>query len=191
MTKCAICRDVYTKWSMSQKVCGKIECAQAQAKKVIERVTRKAEKAERAKTRSDLLDAKRPVYWRSRLKFYLHRYIRLRDKGLPCISCGTPMQDSKYGGSVDAGHFRSVKTAKHLEFEPRNINAQCKNCNGALHGNYGGYRQGMIVKYGEGEVEWLEADQRPRKYTSSDLKELIALYKRKYEELVKCNQPQK
>ena len=183
MTKCAICRDVYTKWSMSQKVCGKIECAQAQAKVVIAKIERKARKAETLKTHLRLMELQPRKYWISKLTLYFNRFIRQRDKDKPCISCGMPLKENKFGGTVDAGHFRSIGSAKHLQFEERNVNSQCKQCNRDLQGNHSEYRKGMIVRYGMGEVEWLEADQRDRKYTIDDLKSLITLYQNKYKEL--------
>ncbi len=183
MTKCAICRDVYQKWSMSQKVCGKIECAQAQAKIVIAKIERKARKLETLKTHKRLIELQPRRYWITKLKLYFHRYIRMRDKEQPCISCGKPLGDNKFGGSVDAGHYRSVGSAKHLEFEPMNVHAQCKQCNRQLTGNHSEYRKGLISRYGIGEVEYLEENQEPTKYTVLQLQEMIALYKSKWSAL--------
>ena len=183
MTKCAICRDVYTKWSMSQKVCGKVECKKAFAEKLIIKIEKKAAKDDRKKTRQALEDLEPKGYWIKRLKLYFHRYIRLRDANKPCISCGQPLKENKFGGTVDAGHFRSVGSAPHLRFEAMNVHAQCKHCNRTLQSNHSEYRKGFIERYGIGEVEWIEADQRPRHYSIDDLKSLITVYQNKYKEL--------
>jgi hypothetical protein len=183
MTKCAICRGVYIKWSMSQKVCGKVECAKAFARKTILKIEQKARKEEAKAIHQRKMDLQPRRYWVHKAKLYFHRYIRMRDKDQPCISCGATLQPNKYGGSVDAGHYRSVGSAKHLEFEPLNVHAQCKRCNRDLSGNYSEYRKGLIERIGLGEVERLEANQATRKLSITELKELITLYKTKWNEL--------
>jgi len=183
MTKCAICKAVYIKWSMSQKVCGKVECAKAYARKVILRIEQKARKAEAKAIFQRKMELKPRSYWIRTAKRYFHRYIRMRDKDQPCISCGTTLQPNKFGGSVDAGHFRSVGSAKHLEFDSYNVHAQCKRCNRDLSGNHSEYRKGLIERIGMGNVEWLEANQDTRKLSITELKEIISIYKTKWEEL--------
>ena len=183
MTKCAICRDEYAKWSMSQKVCGKVECAQAFARKTILKIEQKARKAEALAIHERKMDLQPRRYWIHKAQLYFNRYIRMRDKDQPCISCGSALQANKFGGSVDAGHYRSVGSAKHLEFDPMNVHAQCKRCNRDLSGNHSEYRKGLIERIGLGNVEWLEANQTPRKFSITELKELILIYKTKWEEL--------
>lgn len=54
------------------------------------------------------------------------------------------------------------------------------------------YRIGLIKKIGKEEVEKLESDNEPRKYSIDDLKNIIQCYKLKIKEL-KCkteNSPQ-
>ena len=183
MTKCAICRDVYAKWSMSQKVCGKVECAQAFARKTILKIEQKARKVEAKANHQRKMDLQPRRYWVHKAKLYFHRYIRMRDKDQPCISCGATLQPNKYGGSVDAGHFRSVGSAKHLQFNPMNVHAQCKRCNRDLSGNHSEYRKGLIERIGMGNVEWLESNQTPLKLSINDLKKIISIYKNQYEQL--------
>jgi hypothetical protein len=185
MAKCAICHTVYTKWSMSQKVCGDIECARVQAKKVIKRIEERASRADRTKTRQRIESLQPRSYWIKRLKIYFHRYIRERDKALPCISCDRPLKENKFGGTVDAGHYRSVGSAKHMEFEEMNVHAQCKQCNRDLAGNHVEYRKGLVSRYNKELVEWIESNQQVVKLTIVDIKELIELYKRKWNDLQK------
>ena len=145
----------------------------------------KREKAERKETREKLEAMKPRRYWIAQLKKAAHRYVRLRDEGKPCISCGRPLISSgKPGGDYDAGHYRSVGSAKHLEFDvERNIHGQCKHCNRDLCGNPVGYRFGLVERIGLPAVEALEADQEPRKLTVAQLKELRSHYDAKSKEL--------
>lgn len=96
-------------------------------------------------------------------------YVRERDRGLPCISCGRPEheieaeQGWKTGGAWDAGHFRSRGAAGHLRFNLWNIHRQCKSCN-AGSAKYAhkaettakGYEQHLRQKIGDKRVEWLK-----------------------------------
>jgi len=51
-------------------------------------------------------------------------YIRARDNGKPCISCGAPLNNEGSGGGLDAGHYRSRGGAPHLRCHEDNIPGQ-------------------------------------------------------------------
>lgn len=96
-------------------------------------------------------------------------YIRNRDKDLGCISCGGPVQH--------AGHFIAVGNSGFLRFNEHNVNGQCVKCNTFLHGNLLNYRKGMVKKYGEDVVDYLESHQYlTRKYDRQQLEEIISKY---------------
>ena len=103
-------------------------------------------------------------------------YIRKRDQlaGYACISSGKPLDWS--GNNVDAGHYRSRGSAPHLRYDERNCHAQSKHDNRYLSGNAVDYRIGLISRIGLAEVEALEADQKPRKYSNDDLIAINAKY---------------
>ena len=109
-----------------------------------------------------------------------NEYIRLRDKDLPCISCGTT-SNVKY----DAGHYFNRKSYGSLRFDEDNVHKQCsQNCNDNLGGNLINYRIGLIERIGEKRVDELEARRNVKvKYSIPDIKELIELYKSKIKEL--------
>lgn len=93
----------------------------------------------------------------------VNAYIRARDFGKPCISCGsTPEQ--KRGGTMDAGHYRSRGAASHLRFNVLNIAGQCVRCNRYNSGNAVDFRIGLIERIGIDLVEKLESDNEPRKF---------------------------
>ncbi|YAF61022.1 Protein ninG [Pseudomonas sp. E102] len=106
-------------------------------------------------------------------------WIRARDAGQPCISCGTTA-DVQYC----AGHYRTTAACPELRFEPLNVNLQCnRNCNMGKSGNLLGYRPGLIKKIGIEAVEWLEGPHEAKKYTIEQLKAMTAEYRAKTREL--------
>lgn len=108
-------------------------------------------------------------------------FIRARDAGQPCISCGTTA-DVQYC----AGHYRTVGACPELRFEPLNVHRQCnKNCNLEKSGNIVEYRIRLVKKIGAEALAWLEGPHEPKKYTIDDLKQIAALYRLKLRELKK------
>lgn len=100
-------------------------------------------------------------------------YIRERDKDLPCISCGVTH------AVWHAGHYKTTKAFPELRFNEDNVHKQCEKCNIELGGNIIQYRKNLILRIGQERVEALESYQPPIKLTVIELKELIALYKKK------------
>ena len=100
------------------------------------------------------------------------RFIRLRDKDLGCISCGTK-NDVVYA----AGHFRSRGAMGALMFHEDNVHKQCnKYCNKELSSNYVNYKPALIEKIGLERVEWLEGHHEPKQYTVQYLVEIKLKY---------------
>lgn len=106
-----------------------------------------------------------------------HTYIKIRDKGKPCISCNTSWRPD-----FQAGHFYKAETFSSLKFFEKNIHGQCPKCNLFEDGNESGYRVGLIKRYGKDYVE--ELDELARKYKQSsfkwsreELKKIRAQYK--------------
>lgn len=182
MKKCKCCRDPFTPSRPMQSVCGPA-CA-------IERARAQKEQAERKK-RSDQRKADRDR--REKLKtlsdyireaqIAVNSFVRLRDKQRGCISCGAASEDGRVGGGMDAGHYRSRGAAPHLRFDLRNIHSQCKRCNRYLSGNAAAYRVGLVERIGIGQVEALEADNEPRKWTREELAAITARFKAMTKEL--------
>ena len=173
--KCKVCRCVFEPRMPMATVCS-FECAQSlavsvrgKAEKVAKVKERKADKVkrEKLKTRGD---------WIKEAQIEFNKYVRLRDSGKGCISCGSACGESSVGGSGDAGHFRSRGSAPHLRFDERNCHLQCKRCNRYLSGNVADYRVGLVGRIGLDAVVALEADQEPRRHTVDDLKAIKAKY---------------
>lgn len=102
----------------------------------------------------------------------VNAYIRKRDEGLPCISCG--------GVGNQAGHYFTVKGYSALRFNEWNIHLQCAGCNMFKHGNQAMYRIGLVERIGENAVKELEfeaVNNRVKKWTRTELNDLIDRYK--------------
>lgn len=173
---CTHCGKPFTRtYSSMQSVCS-IRCA---ARKVAaaHRAQAEAKKAERKADRAKREAMKTLPELKTEAKEQMHLFVRLRDQAAGCISCGQPFQGPAVGGAFDAGHYRSVGSAKHLEFDPRNVHGQCKHCNDYLGGDPVRYRVGLIARIGLADVEALERDETPRKYTRDQVREIREHYR--------------
>ena len=118
---------------------------------------------EKNQTQSELIQEFQKVF---------NTFIRLRDKDLGCISCGT-MANVEYA----AGHFYPT-TYSGLRFNEDNVHKQCnKHCNMMLRGNIQEYRPNLIKKIGIEKVEWLDANRHIKlDLGRQELKERIIFY---------------
>ena len=141
----------------------------------------KAEKARQAREKRETREKLDAIRTKPQLVALAQKafngFIRARDAGKPCISCGTPLPDTAVGGAFDCGHYRSVGSAVHMRFVEDNAHGQCKHCNRHLAGNHVAYRAGLIVRIGARAVELLECDQTLRKYTKEGLQEIARYYR--------------
>lgn len=170
---CPVCSNSFVPAKPLQSVCGP-RCA---VKKV--RLAKVEERAQ-IKTRKEksLTISQR----RARAQIEVNAFVRLRDAGLPCISCGR-----HHEGQWHAGHYRSRGAAVNLALDPRNIHRQCAPCNNHLHGNAIGYRAGLLERYGLEFVEALEADNTPRHQTAQEIDAIRDTYRAKTKELKRGN----
>lgn len=170
--KCIVCRDQFEPRSMTHKAC-KPECASAHVD---------AEKARKLKReRQSGLLALKPAKWhKAKAKTAMHAYVRARDAGKCCASCDTVLLKlGRAGGDFDAGHFRPVGLAKHLEFDERNVWGQCKPCNDHKRGNFQDYERRLRIAQGDAFVDDLLADNTPRHLKIPDFQVIEAHYKAK------------
>lgn len=123
------------------------------------------------------------ILWRD----YFSPYIRKRDalrlskeKGTDpdyaqCCTCGFVQLWKK----MDAGHYIS-RGHKALLYDERNVNAQCKGCNGFRQGNASDYRKFLIRRYGRSVVRDIEnGKDKTRQFKAYELEEMIEKYKLK------------
>ena len=98
------------------------------------------------------------------------KWIRKRDNGI-CITCGKK-DDIK---EMQAGHFVHRDC---LDFDERNVNCQCPQCNNYKSGRLEVYAMKLIQMYGAGIVEELNLlGHQVRKFSRNELEQIIEKYK--------------
>ena len=174
MKVCPICTAEYSPKHSQQSCCGDPICkAELKRQRAIKREswrnTRKRKDA--LKTKSD---------WLKEAQVEFNKFIRLRDRDLPCISCGR-----FHDGAYDAGHYRSVGAAPQLRFNEDNCHKQCVPCNQYKSGNAIEYRIRLIERIGEERVAELESSSALACWTVDDIKAIKEKYREKCKELKK------
>lgn len=173
---CKVCAKAFVPRTSMHTVC---------SHRCMARKVKQDQAEERAKIKTRKEAAKTiPVLIAETQKVF-NAYIRERDRLARhnCISSGRELDWS--GNAVDAGHYRSTGAASHLRFDERNCHAQTKQENRFLAGNAVDYRVGLIARIGLAEVEALEADNEPRKWTRDELRAIKATYTQKLKDLRK------
>ncbi|HHW0480898.1 TPA: recombination protein NinG [Escherichia coli] len=143
------------------------------------------------KVRKDALKSK--SQWDKEAQAAFNRYIRIRDEGKVCVSCGNPLiGKSNYitGSAIDASHYRSRGAASHLKFNVLNVHSSCTRCNRQLSGNAVEYRIRLIDRIGLERVERLEADNEPRRFDIPYLQRIKSIFTRKARQLEKRRERQ-
>ena len=184
---CRHCRAEFTPARPLQKACS-FPCELALAGAIVGRIQNDRAKAERRADRVKRERMKSLQQLKAEAQREFNSFIRERDRqaGHACISSGRPLDWS--GNGVDAGHYRSVGAASHLRFDERNCHAQSKHDNQYKSGNAVDYRIGLIARIGLAEVEALEADNTPRKWTREELIAIKTEYAAKRRALIKEGQ---
>lgn len=176
--KCKSCRVSFVPTRPLQSACG-VQCAIALTNAGKEKARKAKEAGERAEHRQAKEKIKSKGEHAREAQIAFNAWIRMRDQGLPCISCGTTA-DVQYA----AGHYRTVASCPELRFEPLNVHLQCnRNCNMAKSGSILEYRIELVKRIGAEKVEWLEGPHEPKRYTIEDLKAIKAEYRAKVREL--------
>ncbi|WP_460299959.1 recombination protein NinG [Klebsiella pneumoniae] len=198
--KCKVCgeyfapkfHDIRIRWccpehgailAMEEREKEKVKAAAKRIKeqKEVEKAGRKRRKAKRESLKSK-------SQWDKEAQSAFNRYIRIRDEGKPCVSCGNPLiGKSNYltGSAIDASHYRSRGAASHLKFNVFNVHSSCTRCNRQLSGNAVEYRIRLIDRIGLGRVERLEADNEPRRFDIPYLQRIKSIFTRRARALEK------
>lgn len=160
--KCKSCGESFRPFTSFAKWCSP-ECGAALGLRKLE----KSKAKEKREHRKKLADSKPLSHWVKLTEAVVHAYIHARDRGLPCISCGT-----RTTVQWEAGHWLTKAARPELRFDPRNINLQCHRCNEHLSGNQAAYRIGLVAKIGLDQVEELEGPHPTAKYTREGLAQI-------------------
>lgn len=170
---CKYCKSEFMPYTTLQKNCFDHDCVTAW----INDVKTKQWTKKKAQLKKDLMTVQDYVKIAQQV---FNKYIRLRDKNKPCISCG-----AKAGTyTITAGHY-FPSTNKAVTFNEDNLHGQCWfNCNSSKSGNLAEYRLGLIERIGIERLEQLEIESRnTKKYSIEELKKIIDIYKKKIKEI--------
>jgi hypothetical protein len=178
--KCRHCKSVFMPTRPMQVVCGGM-CGLERARIKREAEAKKAKAAEAKKDRAAAEEAKTVTDLKAEAQKEVNSFVRARDHGLPCISCGKAWQPD-----FQAGHYRSRGAAGHLALDPRNIHGQCVQCNLHKHSNAVEYRIRLVERCGVALVEALECDNETVKLDRDTLRQLKTIYRAKARDLKKA-----
>lgn len=154
------------------------DAMQAKSERKQAKAVKAAQMQDRRETKKKLEKLKTIAQLKDDVQRLMNRWVvNVRDKDRPCISCQRHHQ-----GAYHAGHFRSRGSAPQHALNPLNVWKQCAPCNLYLHGNLIAYRQNLIAEIGLENVESLETDNAPKKWTRDELLDLAAMYKLKLKE---------
>jgi hypothetical protein len=169
--RCKNCKDKFEPIRFNAKFCLKDECIKA----FVEEVKVKQWKETKTRMKNDL---KTLQDWLKETQTIFNKYIRLRDNGLTCVSCGKPPLKK------NCGHYFSSGGHSNVRFDEDNCHLQCEHCNTYLSGNLLNYQIGIEKRIGAQKL--LELHERAhvtKKWTIDELKEIIETYKTKVKEL--------
>lgn len=126
---------------------------------------------------------------KAKLQEVFNEYIRLRDKGERCISCGL-RNYSNPNAYLQAGHYYPVSGYDGLRFDEDNVHGECARCNCFDESHLIGYGENLIKKIGQERYDALKqraADYKKNgyKWSRAELLEKIEYYKAKIKELSK------
>lgn len=120
---------------------------------------------------------------KQKLQELFNTYIRKRDEGKPCISCGKnkPLQ---------AGHYYPIQGYDYLRYDEDNVHGECAGCNCFDQGHLIHYGENLVGRIGENRFR----DLKDRawnyrvygyKWSRSEIDEKITYYKNKLKDYEK------
>lgn len=166
--KCKYCKAQFQPYTTLQKNCFEPDCVTAW----IQETKEKNWKKKKAKLKLDLMTIQDYIKLAQQV---FNKWINLRDKGLPCISCGKSIN-----GRVNASHYFNANNHWNVRFNEFNVHSSCITCNQYLSGNLIEYRSRLINKIGIEQLTLLELEaNKTRKFTIEELKQIINTYKLK------------
>jgi hypothetical protein len=169
--RCKNCKEKFEPLCFNQKYCMNEECVRVW----VETEKEKQWKAKKTRLKKELMSLQD---WLKLAQMTFNKYIRHRDKGMSCISCGNEPK------KANAGHFYSQGGHSNVRFHEDNVHLQCEHCNSYLSGNLLNYRIGIEKRIGTARLIVLEViAHETKKWTIQELNEIIETYKRKLKEL--------
>lgn len=178
LSRCKVCHCKFTKARSIQPVCESPECKHTYGLRAAEKEARKRIKQQKRIDAARKLELKPLYYWAKRAEKACNEYIRLRDAGDPCISCGTYDAPQWH-----AGHCYTVAARPDIRYHEDNIHLQCPKCNTWQGGMVGEYKRRVVSKIGQERLDALEYVNPAAKKTREYYQAVEAHYKAKIKEL--------
>ncbi len=177
LKKCHVCGNEFKPFSSTTKACS-LDCAVKIARlKTAKDSEKQFKQDKKAFYDNDLIAQK------EKAQTAFNKYIRLRDKDLPCVSCG---KDANAQIQWHAGHFHSVGARPDLRFNEDNVHKQCSRCNNFLSANLELYSKELLKRIGKKRLNAL-ALVTSKKYTAQDFKAICVQYKKKIKDLINAD----
>jgi hypothetical protein len=166
---CSNCGSQFNPYKSTDKLCS-FQCSVAHKEK--QEIEERFKKIEAKVKERDSVKLLTKV-----AKQLAQKWARIRDKDLPCISCGAVTSTM-----WDGGHLYKSELYSGLRFDEMNINKQCRKCNTYLNGNEINYVRGYIDRYGLAafnEISKRAKERKNTKWSVPELKQIINYYKLK------------
>jgi len=195
--RCLQCREYFDPDTMIKTPAGwfcgldhAVAYAQAKSLKQRQKAQKAAQKAHKREKRQ-LVENHYPTQFRL-TRVAAQRLANRLDQRLPCICCSAPRGTAQFCG----GHYKTAGGHPELALDLRNIHGQRNRlCNQAKSGNIAGdktshgYKAGLVWRYGQALVEYLESYREPAKYSCDELRKIRALYDAEVRAVEKGGQP--
>lgn len=179
------CKKMFKPWSSTQQTCSPLCERLYKVEKKVKREEAQQRKAAIAKAAGTATEKEQVILQdRQKLERELtqvtHRLVKLRDWGLPCISCGQVHRPDN-----QAGHYHSKGAHIQIAYNLLNINGQCHQCNIHKGGNKQGYRQGIKARFGSEALQKLVnlSKTTPPRLSNWEIQQLIRQRKEESKQL--------
>ncbi len=172
LKKCHYCKERVVPYGDMRTFCFKNECIEAHNSKTKKKENRKAQKE---------FNQNDKKWLKKQARYWCHKYIRLRDKDLPCVSCGCYYNELN---KLQAGHFKNDGNHAMVRYHEDNIAGQCVRCNMHKGGEEKRYEVELRKRIGDDRVDHvLSIAFEVKDYSIEELKGIIDTYKQKVKEI--------
>ncbi len=182
---CRSCRKYFKPFRTTQTVCS-WDCA---LKDVEKKKIRAEQMKEQLEQRRQSLRLRKNMRWSIEATVQVvHNFVKLRDKGRPCVSC---LRD--WNSSFQAGHYHKAELFSSLKFHLDNIHSQCPLCNNYKEGNLNDYALNLPNRIGKEQFialnrlayESKQEDFKWNKDVMKDIRKHVRLLTKQHKELWK------
>jgi hypothetical protein len=160
--KCRICKQKFIPVRAIQPVCPNFDCMVTYANKSAEKAAIAREKKAKREHKAKKEAIKPWQKWFDECKAIAQKYARLRDRFDGCISCEKP---AHWHGQWHGSHFKPAGNFKAIALNLLNIHKACSECNNFKSGNGVEYNDRLILKIGQGKVDWLKSQTQPHRHS--------------------------